>query len=86
MNEFPSPLKGPKLESFTIGSWCPTPDGSGKPTAVAISLDVAGVGDIVVRLKSPERVDEVIRQLLQYKNEVWPQSVSDGQHRHTGLN
>lgn len=76
------PLIGPKLEGYTIGSWCPTQDGSGKPTAVALSLQVQGFGDIVLRLKSPERVDEMVQQLLQYKREVWPQPTHDGQHRH----
>ena len=76
------PLIGPKLEGYTIGSWCPTPDGTGQPTAVALSLQIQGFGDIVLRLKSPERVDKMVQQLLQYKQEVWPQPFHDGQHRH----
>lgn len=80
------PLKGPNLEGFSVGAWCPTPDGTGKPTAVAITLQVKGLGDLVMRLKSPERVDEMVRLLLQYKQEVWPKPATDGQHRHSSLN
>lgn len=78
-------LNGPKLEGFTVGSWCPTPDGSGKPEAVAITVRVENLGDLVLRLKSPERVDEVIRLLQQYKKEVWPEPTVDGAHRHNAL-
>lgn len=31
-------LLGPSIKSFTVGSWCPTPDGSGPPQAVAMSI------------------------------------------------
>ena len=75
-------LKGPMIEDFSIGSWCPTSDGTGTPTAVSITLKVKDLGDLVIRLKSPERVDEVIQLLRQYKQEVWPQPLDDGQHRH----
>lgn len=78
-------LEGYNLEGYSVGSWCPTPDGSGKPTAVAISLRVKGMGDLVVRLKSPKSVDEMVRLLLQYKQEVWPKPVTDGQHRHSSI-
>lgn len=80
------PLMGPKLEGYSVGAWCPTPDGSGKPTAVAITIQVKGLGDLVVRLKTPERVDEMVQLLLQYKQQVWPKPVTDGQHRHASLN
>lgn len=79
-------LRGPNLESISVGAWCPTPDGTGKPTAVAITLQVQGFGDLVMRLKSPERVDEIVRLLLQYKQVVWPKPTTDGQHRHANLN
>jgi hypothetical protein len=79
-------LIGPKVNGYSVGSWCPTPDGSGKPVAVAISLDVSGIGDIVVRLKTPDAVDNMVQLLLKYKQEVWPETVSanDGQHRYGG--
>lgn len=80
------PLKGPQLEGYSVGAWCPSLDGTGKPTAVAITLQVKGLGDLVMRLKSPERVDEMVRLLQQYKREVWPTPTTDGQHRHASLN
>lgn len=76
---------GPNIQGLSVGSWCPSQDGTGKPTAVAINLQVQGIGDMVMRLKSPERVDEIVQLLLQYKNEVWPNPVTDGQHRHSSL-
>ena len=79
------PLLGPTLQGYSVGAWCPTPDGSGKPTAVAISMQVKGMGDLVMRLKSPESVDEIVQLLLQYKQEVWPKPVTDGQHRHSSI-
>lgn len=70
----PRPLFGPQIESFTVGSWCPTPDGSGKPTAVAISFEISGFGDLVMRIKSPQEVDRIIQMLLRHKRDVWPDS------------
>ena len=66
------PLHGPNLKSYTVGSWCPTSDGSGPPTAVAITLAIEGMPDIVMRLKTPARVDEMIQMLLRHKRDVWP--------------
>lgn len=75
-------LLGPMVEGYSVGAWCPTQDGSGKPEAVAISFNVARIGDIVLRLKNPRAVDEMIRLLEEYKKEVWPDSeATDGQHR-----
>ena len=67
-----NPLMGPTVEGFSVGAWCPSPDGSGKPTAVAITMKVKSVGDLVMRIKTPERVDEIIKLLTLYKEEVWP--------------
>lgn len=68
-------LMGPQIESFTVGSWCDSPDGSGRPVAVAISArtNLASVAvDIVIRLKSPMEVDRTIQMLLRHKRDVWP--------------
>lgn len=68
-----------KVESF----------GDGKLYALSLVADALshkGLGDLVCRLKSPERVDEIVRLLLQYKQEVWPKPATDGQHRHSSLN
>ncbi|HEX4149577.1 MAG TPA: hypothetical protein VHY20_11345 [Pirellulales bacterium] len=66
------PLEGPDVESLTVGSWCPTPDGSGEPEAVAISIRIKCGHDVVWRLRSAPAVDEVIQMLLRHKREVWP--------------
>jgi hypothetical protein len=62
------------ITSYKIGSWCPTPDGSGPATAVAIRFETA-IPDVAfaVRLKSPAAVDEMIEALLRHKNDVWPE-------------
>lgn len=67
-----NPLMGPKVEGFSVGAWCPSLDGTGRPTAVAITLNVKSVGDLVMRMKTPESVDEMIKLLTLYKEEVWP--------------
>lgn len=64
-------LRGRDVESFSIGSWCPTPDGSGAAVCVAITIRVAGE-DLVCRLKSPQAVDLAIQGLLRHKRDVWP--------------
>jgi hypothetical protein len=72
MNPMGQQLVGINVLGFTVGDWCPTPDGSGKPEAVGISVQTEHFGDIVIRLKTPERVDEVIQMLLRHKRDVWP--------------
>lgn len=72
----PNPLLGLRLESYTIGDWCPSQDGSGPATAVALALRVAGGqldgADLVLRLKTPEAVDTMVQSLLRHKRSVWP--------------
>ena len=70
----PTPLMGPDIESFTVGSWCRSRDGSGKPEAVAISVKVTGLGDIVIRIKSPMELDRIVQMLLRHKRDVWPEA------------
>lgn len=67
-------LFGPNVKSFTVGSWCPTPDGSGPATAVGISIETERHGDLVLRLKSPHAVDRLIQLLLRHKRDVWPEA------------
>ena len=69
------PLIGPNIESFTVGEWCSSPDGTGPATAVAISArtTVAGLPmDIVIRIKSPQELDRTVQMLLRHKRGVWP--------------
>lgn len=68
------PLFGPNVKSFTVGSWCASPDGSGPATAVGISIETERHGDLVLRLKSPRAVDQMIQMLLRHKREVWPEA------------
>lgn len=63
---------GPMVHGFEVADWCPTPDGSGPPEAVALVFNVRESGDIVMRLKSRERVDEVIAALAKHRDSVWP--------------
>jgi len=70
---------GPPIESFSVGSWCPTPDGRGKPTAVCISVKAKLYRelpsmDIVIRIKSPMELDRVVQMLLRHKRDVWPEA------------
>lgn len=71
----PRPLIGPNVRSFSVGSWCPTQDGSGKPECVAISVEVDLAGkpvDLVIRIKSPMELDRIVQMLLRHKRDVWP--------------
>lgn len=65
-------LVGLSINSYTVGSWCPTNDGSGPATAVALSLQVEQLGDVVFRLKTPGAVDILVQSLLRHKRDVWP--------------
>ena len=75
--EGPRELAGVQFRSYCVGDWCPTPDGSGPPQAVALSLQTTFAGqdlDMVLRLKSPRAVDELIQSLLRHKRSVWPEA------------
>ena len=71
-----SELRGSNLISWSVGDWCPTRDGSGPATCVALSLLVEWRRgeppvDIVMRLKTPAAVDDMIQMLLRHKRSVW---------------
>jgi hypothetical protein len=63
---------GRDLKSWSVGSWCPTPDGSGRPQAVALSIELETGEHLVMRFKTPAAVDETIQALLRHKRDVWP--------------
>lgn len=70
-------LHGLAINHYAVGSWCPTPDGTGPATAVALTLTVVGLVrehrvDLVMRLKNPAAVDTMIQSLLRHKRDVWP--------------
>ena len=62
---------------YTVGSWCPTPDGSGPAVAVGLELKVDEDITLMVRFHSPAAVDELIEALLFHKNDVWPDGVNN---------
>lgn len=72
----PSALHGLTLNSYSVGSWCPSRDGTGPATAVGLSLHVQRSEgpefDLVLRLKTPNAVDVMIQSLLRHKRDVWP--------------
>jgi hypothetical protein len=63
---------GPMVHGFEIVEWCPSADGSGPPEAVAFVFNVRELGDIVVRMRSRERVDACIAALMKHRDAVWP--------------
>lgn len=67
-------LEGVNVLSFEVGSWVPNQFNMGKPMAVAIAIQTDGAGDLVLRLKSPRAVDQMIQSLLRHKREVWPEA------------
>jgi hypothetical protein len=65
---------GRTVKSWTVGSWCPTPDGSGPASAVAMTIELMTGEHIVMRIKTPRAVDETIQMLLRHKRDVWPEA------------
>ena len=65
---------GIPVTEYTVGSWCPTPDGSGPAEAVAIQL-MTNVPDasFFMRLKTPAAVDEMIAALRRHQKDVGPE-------------
>lgn len=72
------PLMGIEIIDLTVGSWSPSPDASGPPEAVALALKALWnretTVDLVLRLKTPRAVDDLIAALAKHKADVWPQS------------
>lgn len=62
---------GMTIEEYTVGSWCPTPDGTGPAVAVAIELKVNGLPPLVMRLKSRRAVQEMIFALEKHRDDVF---------------
>lgn len=64
-------LLGPMVTGIAVAAWCPTADGSGEPEAVAIVFNMSQLGDVVLRLKSREEVDEMIAALNKHADSVF---------------
>lgn len=64
--------------ALEVCAWTPEADGKGKTTQVHLVFDLATVfadlkmPKIVHRMKSGPGVDQLIRLLAEYRNEVWP--------------
>lgn len=67
----PRSLVGATIEEYTVGSWCPTPDGTGPATAVCIELRVDGLPPLIMRLKTPAAVNKMIAALEKHRDDVW---------------
>jgi hypothetical protein len=62
---------------YHVIEWKPTQDGSGEATAVCLVLPININGkraEIMMRLKSRERVDELIATLEKHRDGVWPRT------------
>lgn len=64
-------LLGPMVDGFTVGQWCPSTDGGGPATAVAVIFNLQQVGDVVLRLGSRRAVDEMIAALEEHRDAVF---------------
>lgn len=54
-----------------VFSWCPTPDGSGKPEQVHMHIGKPGGPIMLTRFKSPLTLDAVINALIEHREHVW---------------
>lgn len=66
----------PLIEEYGVGSWCPTPDGTGPAEAVVLHFLVKGLAEqpieLGIRLWSAAAVNELIAMLERHRNDVWP--------------
>lgn len=66
-------MNGLEVEQYTVGSWCPTPDGSGPATQVHVHIKLKGFEEIIVlRFKNPAAADVMIANLKRHRFDVWP--------------
>ena len=71
-----------QLEAYDVGQWCPTPDGTGPPEAVVLSIVpkvdtpiyVCGrrAEAVGLRLKSRKAINVLISILERHRDEVFP--------------
>jgi hypothetical protein len=62
------------ITEFGVGSWCPTPDGSGKPEAVVFHFKTREMEPVefCLRLKTRKAVDNLIAMLIEHRDHVFP--------------
>ena len=63
------------IDRIVVGSWGPKPNGEPPQTQVHLRIYVEGSNvPIIMRFKGPRTLDRVIGSLLDFRNEVWPES------------
>lgn len=68
-----APLHTKEIESFSVNAWCPDLEAKQPPEQVHFVLNVKGdLRATVLRFKSPDTLGDLIEQLIEYRNEVWP--------------
>jgi hypothetical protein len=73
-----------QFDGYTVAQWCPTPDGSGRPEAVVLQIDLNAVlhingrvaDAIALRLKSRHACNVLIEVLERHRDEVFPMRVN----------
>ncbi len=75
-----------QFHGYSVGQWCPSPDGTGRPEAVVISIEL-GPGctlnerlcsAVGLRLGSRHAINTLIEVLERHRDEVFPKGVTDG--------
>lgn len=63
------------VAGYGVAEWHPTLDGSGKPTALLLRLQLAGGNDgaeVVMRITSRAETNRLIAILERHRDNVWP--------------
>jgi hypothetical protein len=62
-----------EVEEINVAEWCPTPDGTGRPEQVHMTLTVKGFPNpFVMRFKSARTIGRLINNLRKHRDGVWP--------------
>lgn len=64
-------VASPKLLGYNVSNWAPAPGAPATCVSLRLKLDV---GNIILRLETPQAVDELIQLLLRHKRSVWTEA------------
>jgi hypothetical protein len=82
MNRIPENMGGKpffEILEYGVHEWHDLPDGKGPPTQVHFSIRLSGgMPPLVLRLKSPAAVDELVDALNRHRFNVWPGERGEG--------
>ena len=68
-----APLHTREVESFRVAAWCPDLEAKEPPEQVHFVLNMKGdTRATVLRFESPDTLGDLIEQLIEYRNEVFP--------------